>query len=66
MFSQNLIDSMYETIKASGVDGTLVVDAETMEINNGFNGIQVFFSVSDSESKNKARIELALNNYYRR
>ena len=64
MFSQNLIDSMYEAIKASGVDGSLTVDSETMEINNGFSGIQVFFSVSDSESKNKARIELALHIYY--
>ena len=65
MFSQNLIDVMYETIKASGIEGSMDIDPINMEVNNGYSGIQVFFSNSDSESKNKARIELALNNYYR-
>lgn len=64
MFSQNLIHVLYNIIKESGIDGSLTVDAETLEVNNGFSGINIFFSVSDTEEKNKARIELALNNYY--
>lgn len=64
MFSQNLIDVLYNVIKESGIDGSLIVDAETLEVNNGFSGIKIFFSDSDTEEKNKARIELALNNYY--
>ena len=64
MFSQNLIDVLYNVIKESGIDGSLTVDAETLEVNNGFSGIKIFFSDSDTEEKNKARIELALNNYY--
>lgn len=64
MFSQNLIDVLYNVIKESGIDGSMTVDAETLEVNNGFSGIKIFFSDSDTEEKNKARIELALNNYY--
>mgnify|MGYP006326971069 CR=1 FL=1 len=65
MFSQSLINALYNVIKESGIDGFLTVDSETLEVNNGYSGIKIFFSGSDTEEKNKARIELALNNHYR-
>lgn len=65
MFSQSLINVLYNVIKESGIDGFLTVDSETLEVNNGYSRIKIFFSGSDTEEKNKARIELALNNYYR-
>ena len=65
MFSQSLINVLYQIAKESGIDGSITVDAETLEVNNGYSGIKIFFSTSDTEEKNKARIELALFGYYR-
>lgn len=64
MFSQNLINVLYQIAKESGEEGSLVINPETLEVNDGFSGLKIFFSSSDAEEKNKARIELALNNYY--
>ena len=63
MFSQNLIDVLYQIAKSG--TGSITVDPETLEVNNGYSGIKIFFSTSDTEEKNKARIELALFGYYR-
>lgn len=65
MFSQSLIHVIYQIAKESGIDGAMDIDAQTLEVNNGFSGIKIFFSSSDTEEKNKARIELALFGYYR-
>ena len=64
MFTQSLINVLYQIAKESGVNGYFDVDPNTLEVNNGYAGIRVFFSDSDSEEHNKARIELALLGYY--
>ena len=67
MFSKNLIDEIYKAIKESDLSGTVYVDPETMEVTKFRNDIRVFFNdVESEESRNKARIELALFDFYRR
>ena len=66
MFTQNLIDEIYKAIKESGKVGSVHVDTETMEVNYYTGGIKIFYNASDREERNKARIEFALLDYYRR
>lgn len=65
MFSQNLIDTIYQAIKESGLNGSVYVNTETLEVSKYMNGLKIFFSGdTEEEGKDKARIELALLDYY--
>lgn len=66
MFTQNLIDEIYKAIKESGKVGNVYVNTETMEVNDYTGGIKIFYNKSDMKERNKARIEFALLDYYRR
>ena len=66
MFTQNLIDEIYKSIKESGIVGSVYVNTETMEVGKYISGIKIFYNASDRKERNKARIEFALLDYYRR
>lgn len=70
MFTQNLIDEIYKAIKESGKEGNVYVNTETMEvgdyISDYIRDIKIFYNNLDRKERNKARIEFALLDYYRR